>query len=287
MRKARAYLDLMRIVPNQIMLGAGVIVGEIVSLGGAPPLRQAVLGFWGPFMLGASTFAMNDYCDREGDMKGRRLDRPLVRGDLSPGEARLVFLTGFPVGLLLCSAINVGCFLIAVLFSAFALGYNFRLKDTGLPGNLFIASTMAIPFIYGSVAAGGVMPVAILVLSSIAFLAGVGREVLKGIMDYEGDSVRGTKTVARTKGIPYAARVSALCTLAAISLSPVPFLSRASGSYHRNIAYMVPVLVADFILMYVTVRALRLSKPEEATLLRRMSLVALTIGLLGFLLGSV
>jgi len=287
MRKARAYLDLTRIVPNQIMLGVGVIVGEVVSCAGPPPLREALLGFAGPFMLGMSTFAMNDYYDREADLKGARMDRPLVRGDLSPEAARLVFLAGFPIGILLSSAINVGCLLIAGAFSGLALMYNLHLKDTGLPGNLFIACTMAIPFVYGSVAVGGRLPVAILVLSSIAFLAGVGREVLKGIMDYEGDAVRDTKTIARTRGIGYAARVSAICTLAAVSLSPIPFLSRASGSFYHNFNYIGLVLLTDLILAYVTVRALELSRPQEAARLRSLSLVALSVGLLGFLLGSI
>lgn len=287
MRKAKAYLDLTRIVPNQIMIGVGVVVGEVVSYAGPPPLRQALLGFAGPFILGMSTFAMNDYYDREADLKGARLDRPIVRGDLSPQAARWVFMAGFPIGLLLSSAINFGCLVIAVAFSGLALAYNLRLKDTGLPGNLFIASTMAIPFVYGSVAAGGRLPVAILVLSSIAFLAGVGREVLKGIMDYEGDAVRDTKTLARTRGIKCAARVSALCILAAVSLSPIPFLSKASGSFHYNLSYIGPVVLTDLLLGYVTVRVLGLSRPNEAARLRQLSLVALTVGLLGFLLGSV
>jgi len=287
MRKARAYLDLTRVVPNQIMLGVGVIVGEVVSYAGLPPLRQALLGFAGPFILGMSTFAMNDYYDKEADLRGARMDRPLVRGDLSPEAAKWVFLAGFPIGLLLSSAINVGCLLIAATFSGLALAYNLRLKDTGLPGNLLIASTMAVPFVYGSVAVGGRLPVAIVVLSSIAFLAGVGREVLKGIMDYEGDAVRDTKTVARTRGIGYAARVSAVCTLAAVSLSPIPFLSRTSGSFYHNLNYIGPVLLTDLMLAYVTVRTVGLSRPQEAARLRSLSLAALTVGLLGFLLGSV
>jgi geranylgeranylglycerol-phosphate geranylgeranyltransferase len=146
---------------------------------------------------------------------------------------------------------------------------------------------MAIPFVYGSVAVGGRLSVAIVVLSSIAFLAGVGREVLKGIMDYEGDAVRDTKTIARTMGISYAARISALCILAAVSLSPIPFLSKASGSFHHNLSYMGPVLLTDLMLTYVTFRLLGLSRPEEAARLRHLSLLALTVGLIGFLLGAV
>lgn len=286
MKTLRAFLDLMRIVPNQIMLGIGVLIGEVVASSGLPALRECLLGFLGPFILGASTFAMNDYYDLEADKRGGRTDRPLVRGDISPNTARWIFLIGFPVGLVLSSMINLGCLLIAVIFAGLALAYNISLKETGLPGNLFIASTMGIPFLYGSVAVEGGFPVPIIVLALIAFLAGAGREVLKDIMDFKGDAARNSRTLARTKGIHHAARVSSLFLLIAILLSPIPFLHESGDSFYLNMKYIVPILFTDIILAYVVIRTLRLSQPEEAVPLRTLSLIALSLGLLGFLLGS-
>jgi geranylgeranylglycerol-phosphate geranylgeranyltransferase len=282
----RALLDLTRLVPNQIMIGAGVLVGEVVGYSGIPPLKAAALGFFGPLILGASTFAMNDYYDIETDARGKRMDRPLVRGDISPGVARLVFLAGFPIGLVLSSAINIQCLVIASVFAALAVVYNIRLKDTGLPGNLFIASTMGIPFVYGSFAVGGGISLAILTLTLMAFLSGTGREILKDVMDAEGDSARNSMTLARTRGPEYAARASVIFFSAAVFLSPLPFLLRSGGSYYMNLRYAIPVVVTDLLLAVVVTRALRLGGSQDAVPLRKLSLLALGIGLIGFLLGS-
>ena len=124
MKTVRALADLTRVFPNQLMIGAGVLIGEVVALSSLPPLRQAVLGFVGPAVLGASTFAMNDYYDLESDRRGGRRDRPLVRGDISPRTARNVFLIGFPTGLILSSIINLGCLVIAVVFAAVSWGFG-------------------------------------------------------------------------------------------------------------------------------------------------------------------
>jgi geranylgeranylglycerol-phosphate geranylgeranyltransferase len=285
MRKLRAFMDLTRIVPNQIMIGIGVLIGEVIASSGLPPFREVFLGFLGPLILGASTFAMNDYCDLEADRRGGRSDRPLVRGDLSTRAAGMTFLVGFPLGLLLSSLINLRCLAVAVAFAVLALAYNLRLKDTGLPGNLFIASTMAIPFIYGSLAIGGI-PLPVVVLALIAFMAGAGRELLKDIMDMEGDETRGSRSFPRTRGISAAGRLAVAFFLAAVALSPIPFILESGGQFHLDLKYMVPVLLTDLLLVWTSVRTLRLASPEGAIPLRRTSLVALNLGLLGFLLGS-
>jgi len=285
MRKFRAFMDLTRIVPNQIMIGIGVLIGEVIASSGLPPFREAFLGFLGPFILGASTFAMNDYCDLEADRRGGRSDRPLVRGDLSRRTAGMVFFVGFPLGLLLSSLINLRCLGIAVAFALLALAYNLRLKDTGLPGNLFIASTMAIPFIYGSMAIDGI-PLPVGVLAMIAFMAGAGRELLKDIMDMEGDEARGSRSLPRTKGISAASRLAVVFFLVADGLSPIPFLLESGGQFHLDLKYLIPVLLTDLMLAWTAVRTLRLGSPEGAMPLRKTSLVALNLGLLGFLLGS-
>jgi geranylgeranylglycerol-phosphate geranylgeranyltransferase len=282
----KALMDLTRLVPNQIMIGVGVLVGEVVASSGFPPLGPAILGFFGPLILGASTFAMNDYYDIETDKRGNRQDRPLVRGDISPGTAKLAFLIGFPLGLLLSSAINIPCLFIAALFASLAVLYNIYLKDTGLPGNLFIASTMGIPFIYGSLAVGGEISLAIVTLTLMAFLSGTGREILKDVMDVEGDSARNSRTLPRTRGLRFASRTSVLFFLIAMCLSPLPFILQSGESYYHNLKYLIPVVITDLMLLLVVFRTLKLSSSGDAAPLRKLSLLALGIGLVGFLLGT-
>ena len=120
----------------------------------------------------------------------------------------------------------------------------------------------------------------------MAFLSGVGREVVKDIMDVEADEARGSLSLPRTRGVKVAGRLSASLFLAAVCLSPLPFVSPTAGSFHLNLLYLFPVVVTDVVLLVVSHRSLRIAEPGQAVPLRKLSLVALSVGLLGFFLGS-
>ena len=168
-----------------------------------------MLTFCVALFLEASTFALNDYYDLEIDRRNKRMDRPLVRGDVSPRFAVRLAAVFFPLGLLAAYFVNFPCFLIAVVTAAFALVYDVVLKRLKVVGNFFIAYVMAIPFVFGGVAvipAGGgigALKPAILMVALIAFLAGAGREVMKDVQDYEGDRAMGVRSFPQ---VPWPAR---------------------------------------------------------------------------------
>ncbi len=279
----KAVWDLLRL-EHGFMYALGVVVGIIVSSGLNFGLKDIIFGSLTAIFCQASAFALNDYLDYEVDLANERFDRPLVRGDLSRRSALLIGIILAPLGFLSAFAISLNAFLLALAITLLGYLYNLKLKEFGLIGNFYIAFSMCAPFIFGSVVATNTITPQIAVLSIIAFLSGVAREVMKGIEDVEGDALRNVRTVARVKGVEFASKLSASLFLIAVALSFVPFLF--VEGYVLDLKYLLPVLVTDFMLAKISFELLRRHEPEDIRRFRKQTLLALLFGLIGFLLGA-
>ena len=215
-----------------------------------------------PFFIGLASFSLNDLLDVESDRINQRTERPLVSGHAKPHEAFDLAVLGFIIGIAISYAISPLAFFIAVLFSILAILYNAWLKDLPLAGNAYIASTMAVPFLYGSLMAAETISGDIAVLSTIAFLVGLGREFMKTASDVKGDrEARHAFTLPMSVGI------------------------RTPGPFEGDIAYLLLITLANALFVFSAYKSLE----EGEAFLRRarnLSLLALGIGLLAFLAGS-
>ncbi len=275
-RSLKAYWELLRL-EHGIMYGIGVLIG--IFLGGGASPDVIILSFLTAVFLEASAFAMNDYLDYEVDVANRRLDRPLVRGDIGKKTALTLSAVFFPLGLITAALISIEALVFVLAVTAIAFLYNAKLKEFGLIGNAYVAFTMAAPFIFGGIIAE--FSQAILLVSLIAFLTGIGREVMKGIEDIEGDALRNVRSVARVYGIDKASKISSLFFLLAVFLSFFPPL--LITEYH-DLKYAIPVAITDIMLISVA-----LQLPRDATRIpnyRKETLIATLFGLVGFLAGA-
>ncbi len=73
-------------------------------------------------------------------------------------------------------------------------------KRSGFAGNLLVSACVAAPFLFGSLVAVNTIKINILLFASMAFLSNTGREIAKGIVDVQGDSLSKIKTLAVTLG---------------------------------------------------------------------------------------
>jgi len=279
----KAIWDLLRL-EHGFMYALGVIVGIIVSVGLNFNLKDVFFGCLTAIFCQASAFALNDYFDYEVDLVNRRLDRPLVRGDLSRRSALLIGVALAPLGFLSAYAISINAFLLALAITSLGYLYNAKLKEFGIVGNVYIAFSMCAPFIFGSVVASNTITPQIAVLSIIAFLSGVAREIMKGIEDVKGDAIRGVKTLARIKGVKFASKISASLFITAVALSLVPFLYLEG--YRLDLKYLIPVIVTDIMLVKISFELVKKHEPEDIRRYRKQTLIALLFGLVGFLLGA-
>ncbi len=277
----RAGLDLLR-PANCAMIGFAVIVGIFVSKPAEVKVIQGTLGFLTGFFLCAYSMSTNDVYDVEVD-RVNRPERPIPSGHVSTQAAVrlsvIVLVAGVASCVLTLNPLAVG---IALLYAFLMWVYNSRAKQTGLPGNLLVASSLAIPFIYGGVVSGGSLTRSLLLMMALtSFFSGVGREVVKGMADVEGDAKRGVNSVARSRGLKAASSVGAAFFLLAAVTSWVPLaLGLANGFYTFG------VIVPDAVFVCLAASIVTRHDPANAHRVKRIALAGMAVGLIVFVGGA-
>jgi geranylgeranylglycerol-phosphate geranylgeranyltransferase len=296
MGKLKAIWQLMRL-EHGIMLFIAILIGSIISQktiydNTNLPLINVFLTFFTALFLEASTFALNDYYDLEIDRINKRTDRPLVRGDISPKTALYSFFILFPLGLVCSFFVNTTCFIIALITALLSVLYDAKMKKIKLMGNFYIAYIMAIPFIFGGAAVlennvfsfEKINP-AIYTIALIAFLAGSGREIMKDVMDFEGDKVQGVRSFPKYIGLRSSNILAALFYIAAIVLSFLPYSLSNYELYYQNSYYLLLVFITDAMLLTTSLHLIFKKQPRLA-MYRKFTLLAIFMGLLAFLIGA-
>jgi len=263
----------------------GVVVGELLVLGTGMfsnwPLL--LLGI-GPALITAGAFALNDYHGVETDTANNRRDRPIVSGQITRSAALYIAVALMTIGLFLTLLSPLRAFAVAVVLTVLSLAYDPILKKIPLLGNAFIAFTMSAPFVYGALALPvPTIPVSVLLLSAIAFFAGVGREILKTIMDVKGDKLIGAVTLPMLIGSRGAVIISTLFFIVAIVLSLLPVLPHLTPSAFP-LVYTIFILAADALFIYSSAKAFK--SPDDVQTLqecRNYTLAAMGLGVVAFL----
>ena len=276
-QKIVALLTMMRL-PNCIMIGFAVIVGEILS-SSIVPTRAEFYGFMAGFLLLAASMVVNDYFDREIDLINEP-KRPLPSGVVTTKEVLSFAAILGSIGLLSASKTGFPTLLIALLSLVIMISYNARLKKTGLLGNVLVSTNVAIPFVYGGFAVAS-LNWSLAIFALLAFLSSVGREIVKGIVDVPGDTSRGVRSIAVTKGNRTAGKYGAALFLAAVALSALPLLFGLVTYY-----YIPLVVICDIGFVLTAYSILSNPSPDNAKRSKRYVLLWMTFGLLAFVLGT-
>lgn len=274
---------------NSVMGGVAVAVGALVAAG-LPLLRSENLWSVGVAMLVAFLYtgagnALNDYYDRFTD-RVNHPKRPIPSRRVRPESARKFSVMLFAAGMLLAlfigfprlNGLTLG---IAALNSLLLAAYEMRLKARGFSGNITVSWLTASLFLFGGAAAvpasgPPLFPAPVLVLALLAFLSSVGREIIKGIEDVEGD--RDRRTLPRLVGPIPAGRIAGIWIALAVALSPLPVFPLA---VFRAEWYLPAVLAADAMFIYSVWVVFR--KPSTAT---NAAKLAMLLALVAFLLGA-
>jgi geranylgeranylglycerol-phosphate geranylgeranyltransferase len=284
LKKLKAIWELTRL-EHGIIYALGLLLSLIIAYERLPDAQVAVAGMLGAILAEMGAFALNDYFDVDVDVKNNRLDRPIVRGDITKSEALLIFVITSLLSVVSISFMGyLGATIVLVALVIFGVLYNYKLKEYGVWGNVYISFTMASPFLFGSVlfASSGVL----IVLAVMAFLIGLGREIMKGIMDVEGDAIRNVRTIARTLGKTKAKYMAVGLYAAGVVLSPIPyFFSPGTAFYHDSI-YALFAFLAVATLCYVCYALLRSHDVKTIGRMRKVTLAAMMFALAAFLLAS-
>lgn len=268
-------------VGNLAVSFVGAIVGGLVAhaMGIAGSLE-----FWSLVVLAAASTALvtaggnvlNDLEDIEGD-RVNHPERPLVTGAISVQGARILAIGLFVGGIELALPVILVYPLVGVILAvalATMLGYELRLKASGLAGNAAVAGLTGLVFLYGGAAAGNAL--VLIPFALMAFFATLSREVIKDMEDVAGDV--GRTTLPKQRGLGFAGGVARASVGIAIALSAVPLFWFVSASTLAGIMYIGLVAAADAVFVVSVARL-----PAQLHWEQTMSKVAMTVALFAFL----
>jgi len=279
MNKAEAIIRLTRI-EHSAMLAVAVIVAEIITraLPGAPVL---VLSLATPIFVSMGAFALNDYFDVAADTVNK-MRRPLVVGAMNRDEALAIGAGTLLVGIAASLFINLPALVTAIVFAIIAVLYSYRLKDMPLVGNIFIALSMAIPFIYGDFVVAGALRQSIVVIAVVVFLSGLAREIHGMMRDYAGDvKARRTRNFVRMIGAKRASYAALALYIGAIMASAYMFFYTAPFAY--NAVYLIPIIAVDAALLCLSLGYIGKPSRRFFDSARNASLAAMAASILVFL----
>ncbi len=283
MTKLGAFFRLTRI-EHSLMLVVAVLAAELIA-GGLPGHLTLALSLITPIFISMASFAINDYFDVASDRANGRFDRPIVSGEISKGSALVISVVCLVIGIGASAFINFYAFMIAWVFGLLAMLYSYRLKDTLLLGNAYIAFSMAIPFLFGNFVVTTTLLPGIVAIFFIVFLSGLAREIQGMIRDYRGDQkARKSRNLVHYTRKERAAQIAFILYLEAILISI--FLFFFIEPFRFNLTYLVPIAIADGMIAYIAVRCLFDERNATYRLAKNVSLAAMGIALLGYLISA-
>jgi geranylgeranylglycerol-phosphate geranylgeranyltransferase len=268
------YLDIIRPV-NCAITFVSVLVGARIGRGMHFPLPLILAGIAG-FTACAFGNIVNDLADVEIDRINSPA-RPLPANRVSRSRITAE-AAGFGLAALLVSIpLGRNPFLLVLFTLILLFLYAFYFKRT-MAGNGVVALIAGLSFILGGWTAGNNL---CLIPFGFAILIHLSREIVKDVMDIDGDRAGGIRSLPIRFGVRPALILSALPLILLAGLLPLPFVLKI-----LHLRYLIVVTLGALPLLAIIIVKL-LGKPDRSALIRLSALikVVMGIGLVGFFVG--
>lgn len=286
-----AYYRIIRPI-NSIMVGIAVIIGVILTSFQAVFSLKTFFGFLTGFFISSFSMIVNDIYDIDVD-RINQLKRPLVTGEIQISEAWAYAIVMLSLGIIFSLLTSLTSFIVAALFGLISWLYNFNLKKHGIIGNLTVALSTAIPYIYGNIVSSATISTPqtsilqgsaslVLWLAIISFMAVTGREIIKTISDIEGDQIRGVNSVSRIVGEKKAALIGSLFFFFAVLSTFAPYFLRQTGNI-----YLAMVLVPDTLFIYLSYSIVKDYSVKNVLQVKKLALVGMQLGFIAFIVEKI
>jgi geranylgeranylglycerol-phosphate geranylgeranyltransferase len=278
-RKIKGAIQLFRL---ELAFAAGicVIAGEIIALGSLPLIPDLLYGFICGFFISSSALILNDYFDFEVD-KINAPNRPLPSGMITPREVIALAIAASFLGLIAAALINTYAIIISLILLIIGFLYNWRLKATGLLGNLMVSFSVAATYILGGIVVGDPWNKIILTFSAMNFFIDLGEEIAADAMDMEGDKKINSKSLAILMGRRVALNISAALFVIVILVSLMPIYFGWLG-----ISYLFMICISDGIILLSVFKLLRSQTSEEGHAYIKQIYRGSLLGLLAFIMSQ-
>lgn len=230
-------------------VGLSVVLGQLLSSGGLPGLYLIILGFVMGYSISASSMISNDIYDIEVD-RINAPDRVLPSQQLNISTAWgltiLSIILGTITGFILDPLIGI----IAIIFALLGLLYNYSWKEKGLPGNLIVSSSAIVPFVLGGLSVGN-NDLLVWIIGILVFSYNLSGELVGGIMDYVGDRVRNSQSVAHKIGSRWTLIWASVLLIIGIILLWLPVILDLLCMIYASYAVVFTIISMFLIVRYV------------------------------------
>ncbi len=268
---------------NSAMTGLGVVFALLVYSGyGLPRISLIMIGFLTGFLASASSMLVNDYVDRGVDAVNKPY-KPIPSGRVDPQTALWLSITA----LIIAVAINVFASLPALATASIyaVVGYAYSFMRRYWWSHFLVSFSTTGPIVYGYILSGSPTSKLLftILFSATIFLINTGREVLKAIMDVEGDRRYGYSTIPIRFGVENAGRAMILIGLTGSILGIVAGILGCAGP-----GYLILIILAALVYMHGLYRAYRrITDRGVLEWSRRTTIYGMLIGLLAFLASGI
>jgi geranylgeranylglycerol-phosphate geranylgeranyltransferase len=225
------------------------------------------------FLVISAGNIINDISDADTD-KINHPERPIPKGEIRIRDAWIVSDVFFIIAAVLAGILlSLTAGIVVITAIAVLVGYEMKLKGTGLPGNFAISVLVGMIFIFGGIAVSSISRMILLFL--MAFLTNSAREIIKDVQDMKGDVDR--KTFPMRHGIKASFSLIVALTLAGIAFSLLTYFLGIFG-----FVYLIVVIVADAVFIASLAVFSRNAKESQ-----NFSKLAMMLGLVAFTVGGV
>ncbi len=273
-----AYIKITRPL-NVVITFFVVVVAILISQKEQTDFYVILLASITAALVAAAGNIVNDIFDIETD-KISHTNRVLVLGKISKKEAWTEYLLLNSISIVISVSLAVKLMVVVLGTIILLYIYSAALKKLPLIGNLTIAFLTGLTFIYGGYAAGN--PVAAIVPAVFGFLINLIREIVKDILDIEGDNKLNYRTLPIKFGIDKSKKLIILITLILIVFTVYPFLTEI---YHIEYFIIVMVFVNPLLILCLKLLFNR-KKATGITVVSNLLKLTMVLGLVAIYFGK-
>lgn len=288
-----SYFTIIRIV-NGIVSGAAAAFGLVLSLpDGVSNIDYLSLGLvvLAAALVSCQAMIFNDIADKEED-KINAPHRPIPSGKISVKTAYIYGVIVAILALITAVVIDVinGLYglsvLTVILFGGSLDLYDFKLKKLGIWGNATIGMNVTALFAYGALHTylvyGGTFQYIPIIVGAAAGLGNIGREVIKGLPDVEGDRDAGVKTLAVKFGVKPAAAIGSFFLFCLLAGGGIAVIFGLNYLVSQIIGYLLIALV-----LFLAVAILINQSPKWAYTTKEILLIVFLVFLTLFIVDKI
>lgn len=239
-----------------IAAGICVVTGQMLALGTIGTPLQTIAGFFSVAFISGAILGINDCFDVVSDTVNAP-HRPIPSGMINKTWAIVLSISLLAAGLLISLLINATSFAAALLLAIVGFLYNWKFKQTGLPGNLMVSFSVGMTFVYGGITVGLPFEKTVLFFGLLSAMLDLGEEIAADTMDVKGDREINSRSLAIRFGRTTALMISCLIFVFVVLLTFIPFII---GWF--KIIYIIPFIFMDTIIILSVIKLLKSTGDE-------------------------